>query len=70
MKYRIIFSRQADTDLRNINEYITFTLLEPSIAVRQLGRIEKAILSLDEIPERFRMVEKSLDIAGDLGKCQ
>lgn len=58
MKYKIILTEQADTDLRCIYEYIAFTLLEPVIASGQLDRIEKGILSLDEMPERFRMFEK------------
>lgn len=53
MKYKIVLTKQADTDLRDIYEYIAFNLLEPETAARQLGRIEKGILSLDEIPERF-----------------
>ena len=44
--------------LRSIYEYIAFTLLEPEIAEGQLGRIEEGILSLDEMPERFRVFEK------------
>ena len=58
MKYNIILTKQADTDLRNIYEYIAFILLEPEIAAGQLERIEEGILSLDEMPERFRMFEK------------
>ena len=58
MKYKIVLTEQADTDLRGIYEYITFTLLEPRIAVRQLKRIEKAIQSLGEMPNRFRVFEK------------
>lgn len=58
MKYKITLTKQADTDLRSIYEYIAFTLLEPETAARQLERIEKRILSLDEMPERFRAFEK------------
>ncbi len=58
MKYKIMLTDQADADLRSIYEYIAFTLLEPEIASGQLKRIEKGILSLDEMPERFRMFEK------------
>lgn len=58
MKYEIILTEQADTDLRCIYEYIAFTLLEPGIAAGQLERIEKGIMSLDEMPERFREFEK------------
>lgn len=58
MKYKIVLTKQADTDLRGIYEYIAFNLLEPETASRQLDRIEKGILSLDEMPERFRVFEK------------
>lgn len=58
MKYKIALTQQADTDLRGIYEYIGFTLLEPELATRQLERIENAILSLDEMPKRFRIFEK------------
>lgn len=58
MKYKIILTKQADTDLRSIYEHIAFTLLEPETAARQFKRIEKGILSLDEMPERFRVFEK------------
>lgn len=58
MKYKIVLTKQADTDLRGIYEYIAFTLLESETAARQLDRIEKGILSLDEMPERFRLFKK------------
>lgn len=58
MAYEIILTEQADTDLRSIYEYIAFTLLEPGIAAGQLERIEKGILSLNEMPGRFRLFEK------------
>lgn len=58
MKYKIVLTEQADSDLRGIYEYIAFTLLEPEIAARQLERIENAILGLDGLPKRFRPFEK------------
>jgi len=58
MKYKIEITKQADADLRGIYEYIAFTLYEPEVAAGQLDRIESAIMSLDEIPERFRLYEK------------
>lgn len=58
MKYKIILTKQTDTDLRSIYEYIAFTLLEPETAARQLERLEKGIQSLDEMPERFRVFQK------------
>jgi len=58
MKYKIVLTEQAGTDLRGIYEYIAFTLLELEIAAGQLDRIEKGILSLEEMPERFKVFEK------------
>jgi len=58
MKYEIILTEQADADLRGIYEYIAYTLLEPGIATGQLDRIERDIMSLDEMPERFRTFEE------------
>lgn len=58
MKYNIVLTEQADSDLRGIYEYIAFTLLEPKIAASQLERIENAILGLDELPNRFRVFEQ------------
>jgi toxin ParE1/3/4 len=46
------------TDLRVLYEYIAFILLEPETAAKQLERVEKAILSLDEMPERFPVFDK------------
>lgn len=60
MKYKVELTKQADIDLRAIYEYIAFTLQEAEIAVRQLEKIQKGILSLDEMPERFRIFEKEL----------
>ncbi|MGG3688413.1 type II toxin-antitoxin system RelE/ParE family toxin [Caldifermentibacillus hisashii] len=31
---------------------------EPEVATGQLDRIERAVMSLDEMPERFRLYEK------------
>ena len=53
MIFKVIISAQAENDLRGIFEYITFELLSPENAEKQLDRLEKQILSLDEMPERF-----------------
>ena len=58
MNYTVNISRQAQYDMRTIFEYIAFTLMEPKIAEKQFARIEKAINSLDKMPERFRLYEK------------
>ena len=53
MIFKVIISAQAENDLRGIFEYITFELLSPENAEKQLDRLEKQILRLDEMPERF-----------------
>lgn len=57
MIYKIIFSEQAEADLRNIFEYIAFELQSPENASGQLARLETSILNLDQMPERFRKYE-------------
>ena len=39
----LIITEQADADLRGIYEYITFELLSPENAARQLDRLEESI---------------------------
>lgn len=53
MIFNVVTSMQAEEDLRGIFEYIAFELLSPENAGKQLERLEKQILSLDEMPERF-----------------
>jgi plasmid stabilization system protein ParE len=57
MSYQVHITAQANADLRGIYEYIAFTLLAPENAARQLARLEKSILSLDEMPKRFKKYE-------------
>lgn len=54
MIFEIEISDQADADLRGIYEYIAFELQSPENAVGQLDRLEKGIMSPDQMPERFR----------------
>ena len=58
MIYKIRITDQADIDIRNIYEYIAFELRSPQNASGQLERIEKCIMSLDRMPERYRFYEK------------
>ena len=53
MIFKVEISSQAEEDLRGIFEYIAFELLSPENATRQLERLEKQILNLNEMPERF-----------------
>ena len=58
MIYEVELSEQADSDLREIFEYISFELQSPENASGQLDRLEGQILSLDTMPERYRKYEK------------
>ena len=57
MIFEIEVSNQAETDLRDIYEYITFELQSPETADGQLDRLERSISGLSKIPERFRTYE-------------
>lgn len=58
MIYEVEVSEQADSDLREIFEYIAYELQSPQNASGQLDRLEEQILSLDTVPERYRKYEK------------
>lgn len=52
MSYTVKLSKQADNDIRAIYEYIAFELQSRQNAAGQIARLEKEILSLEEMPER------------------
>lgn len=58
MKYEVVTTAQAVADLRAIFEYIAYELLAGENAIKQLDRLEEAILSLDEMPERYQLYDK------------
>ena len=56
--WKIVYTRQAESDLRGVYEYIAFSLIEPDIAKKQVRRIMDMIAKLDQMPERFRLYDK------------
>lgn len=58
MRYSITISLQAKSDLKNIYQYIANELQAKMTSVRQLERIETAIASHEDMPERFRRYDK------------
>ena len=58
MKYEVVTTAQAVADLRAIFEYIAYELLAGENAIKQLNRLEEAILSLGEMPERYHLYDK------------
>ncbi len=58
MTFEVRLSDQAKQDLGDIYDYIALDLQNPLAAEGLLSRLEKAILKLDEMPERYRAYEK------------
>lgn len=58
MNYEVRLTTEAENDLRGIFEYIAFELQSSQNAAGQLDRLEQSIMSLDQMPERFRVYEK------------
>jgi len=58
MIYSVEISGQAEKDLKGIYEYISFVLLSPTNASKQLQQIFTAISKLDYMPERYSKYEK------------
>lgn len=58
MIYQVILSDAANRDLRNIFEYIFYELKAPQSASGMLDKLEKAVLSLEEMPNRHRIIER------------
>lgn len=57
MKYEILFSANAKNDLISIVRYISVELSEPEIAEKVSQRMLKAIKSLEEFPNRYRLCD-------------
>ena len=55
MNWEVEFTDQARHDLRDILDYITYELQEPQIAVNLVRQITKEILSLNQMPMRYRL---------------
>lgn len=63
MSYVVEMTDQARTDLRGIYEYIAFALQSKINADRQLERIEREILSLSDMPERYKILDLGFESA-------
>ena len=55
-EYKVMVSEATDTDLEEIASYIAANLQEPAIALKQIGRIKDAMMSLQTMPERHGVV--------------
>ena len=63
MSYVVEMTDQARTDLRDIYEYIAFSLQSKINADRQLDRMEREILSLSVLPERYKVLDLGYETA-------
>ena len=54
--YNVKVTDVALADVEEIYNYIAFTLLSPANAIAQYDRIAEAILSLNILPERFKVM--------------
>ena len=57
-KWRVIILPSAGEDIDGIYTYIATVLMKPVTAVRLVTRFKKAILSLNNMPERYRLYDK------------
>jgi len=55
--YEVLISDKALADMESIYDHIAGTLLEPAIAAKQYNRIVDAILTLEQMPERIRLMD-------------
>ena len=57
MKYTVNLTPEAVKDINGIYDYIAVALGEKEIAVNMINLIEKNILSLDEMPGRYKIYD-------------
>ena len=56
-QYKVEITKEALQDMEDIYNYIATALLSPENAIGQYNRIADEILSLDSLPERYRIME-------------
>ena len=56
-QYRVLVTDEALNDMESIYEYIAEELLAPDTAMGQYNRIADAIETLDQMPERIKLME-------------
>ncbi len=57
-EWKVVYTEQAERDLRSIFEYIAFSLLEPEFAKNQSRRIMDTVAKLNEMPLRYPLYQK------------
>ena len=57
-KWKVVILPAAEENIGYIYSYIATVLMEPMVAGRLVARIKKAIHSLENMPERYRLYDK------------
>ncbi len=58
MSWKVEFAEQAKNDLRDILDYITYELQAPKAAAQLVREITNEILSLNQMPMRYRLYDE------------
>ena len=64
--YKIEITQEALADMEQLYDYIAYKLLSPENAMGQYNRIADAILKLDVMPERFRIMDSEPECSKEL----
>ena len=56
-EYTVIITPDAESDLNELDDYITFELLAPDTAAAYVGFIKKELAALGYMPMRFKLVD-------------
>lgn len=60
-EYSVVISHDVFLDLQSIYEYIRYSLLSPDTAQNIYERITNQILILNQMPERFKLLETEIE---------
>lgn len=60
-EYSVVISHDGFLDLQSIYEYIRYSLLSPDTAQNIYERITNQILNLNQMPERFKLLETEIE---------
>jgi plasmid stabilization system protein ParE len=64
--YEVLISEKAYADMESIYKYIAEVLQGPVTAAKQYDRIAQAILSLEKMPERIKIMDSAPERAMEL----
>jgi toxin ParE1/3/4 len=56
-EYKIVITPDAETDLNELDDYISFYLMAPDIAISCIRYIRSKIARLRKAPKRYRLIE-------------